>query len=74
MLWYLHLFKNFLQFIVIHTVKDLAFGLKSIISNPFILQKGMKVTVKVKVLLSNFLWSHQSPLSMEFSKQEHWSG
>ena len=65
-LWYSHLFKNFPQFVVIHTVKGLG---------------TVNETEKWKwkwshLVVSNSLQPHrhEAPPSMGFSRQEYWSG
>ena len=65
MVWYSHLFQNFPQFIVIHTVKG--FGAY--------LERKKKVSPSV-VSDSAAPWTaaHQAPPSMGFSRQEYWSG
>ena len=62
--WYSHLFQNFPQFIVIHTVKD--FGIVN--------KAEVKSFSCVQPSGTPWTAAFQAPPSMEFSWPEYWSG
>ena len=62
--WCSHLFQNFPQFIVIHTVKD--FGIVN--------KAEVKSFSCVQLLVTPWTIAYQAPQSMGFSRQEYWSG
>ena len=59
MVWYSHLFQNFPQFIVIHTVKGVGIVNKAEID---------------ATLATPWTVICQAPLSMGFSREEYWNG
>ena len=83
---YFHLFQNFSQFIVIHTVKG--FGIVNKAEIDIVSKSNLQFTIYISLLLllllSRFsrvrlcatpqMAAHQAPPSLGFSRQEHWSG
>ena len=65
--WCSHLFKNFPQFVVIHTVKG--FGVINKAE-----RKEVNSLSHVRLFATPWTVAYQAPLSMEFSRQEYWSG
>ena len=86
MVWDSHLFQNFPQFIVIYTVKG--FGIVRLLVYLsiwlFWFEEDMVVPVHSHccclvaslclTLCDPWTVAHQAPLSMEFARQEYWSG
>ena len=78
MILYSHLFKNFIKFVVIHTVKGFSIVNETQIEvfwNSLTFSIIQCVTRSV-VSYSATRWTVvcQAPVSMEFSRQEYWSG
>ena len=81
MVWYSHLFQNFPQFIVIHTVKGFGIVNKGQID---VFLDFLTFLMIQLLLLSRFsrvrlcatpeMAAHQAPLSLGFSNQVEWSG
>ena len=67
MVWYSHLFKNFPQFVVIHTVKGF-----DVINKAE--RKKVNSLSHVRLFAAPWTIAYQAPPSMEFSRREYWSG
>ena len=65
MVWYSHLFKNFPQFVVIHTVKGFS------VANEAVKAKPLSC---VRLFVTLWTEAYQVPPSVGFSRQEYWSG
>ena len=65
--WCSHLFKNFPQFVVIHTVKG--FGVINKAE-----RKKVNSLSHVQLFATPWTIAYRAPPSMEFSRQEYWSG
>ena len=74
MVWYSHLFQNFPQFIVIHTVKGIGVVNKAKI-DVFLGVVEVKLLSRVRLFVTPWTAAHWAPLSMGFSRSgNHWSG
>ena len=81
MVWYSHLFQNFPQFIVIHTVKgfaivnkaevDVFLELSCFFDDP---TTAAKLLQSCPTLCNPIDGSPPAPPSLGFSRQEHWNG
>ena len=71
--WYSHLFQNFPQFIVIHTVKGIGVVNKAKI-DVFLGVVEVKLLSRVRLFVTPWTAAHWAPPSLGFSRQEHWSG
>ena len=87
MVWYSHLFQNFSQFVVIHTVKGFGIVRLLVYLSIWLFWFGEDVVIPVyshccclvaRLCLTLYVtpWTiaHQASLSMGFARQEYWSG
>ena len=82
MVWYSHLFKNFPQFVVIHTVKGFQVinetEVDVFLEVPAlsVIQRVCMIShfSRVQLFVTPWTVACQAPLSMAFFRQEYWSG
>ena len=82
MVWYSHLFKNFPQFVVIHTVKGFQVinetEVDVFLEVPAlsVIQRVCMIShfSRVQLFVTPWTVARQAPLSVDFSRQEYWGG